>query len=93
MDNQKLKAAIAVVRSEMHAYDGLASKPRYRVEAPHRRDSARALDIDAPQKCAHGTWLHEQCDKCGRYDLPWSDCVPYRQAREQRLKELLKAIS
>ena len=86
----KLKAAIRVVKREMHSYDAMAQAPRYRVIAPTQH--AKLDTTTLQRKCAHDIWLHEQCNKCQRYDLPWSDCVPYRQAMSSRLKELLKEI-
>lgn len=88
----KLKTAIKIVRREMHSYDAMAQAPRYRrVESQyqiHQRESQN-LDVDAPQRCAHGEWLHEPCLKCKRAE---GDCLVYKQAMLCRLKELLKSV-
>jgi hypothetical protein len=84
----KEKAARYVIQCEMHQYDRLAEKPRIRVERavvpdPNNEDGSR--------KCAHGVWLHEVCDKCGR--VSFEDLRPYIVARQQRVKELLNQIN
>ncbi len=89
------RAALAVVRAEMHLYDALGRTPRYRVEAAH----INALDAIADERarcsahgtrsCAHGRALHDVCAECERTD---DDCKAYRVAATQRIKDLLKQL-
>jgi len=82
------RAALAVVRSEMHLYDHLSSRPRYRVEPPCRPFDA-SVDIQVTMHCAHSVRLIDPCEKCERNE---QDCVAYRRAASVRLKALLKQM-
>ncbi len=89
------RAAIALVRREMHEYDSLSRVSRYRVEQPR----VNLVDAIAQEKlahhehgtrsCAHGRALHDTCAECGRDE---QDCKAYRVAATQRIKDLLKQL-
>lgn len=89
------RAAIAIVRREMHLYDALARRPKLVYEAP----TASALDVLMQEKlshhehgtrsCAHGRALHEPCVACERSE---QDCKAYRVAASQRIKDLLSKL-
>lgn len=82
------RAALAVVRSEMHLYDHLSARPRYRVEPPCLRTSSIDDNI-AHGRCAHDHALHDVCSLCERNE---EDCKLYRRAASVRLKALLKQL-
>lgn len=98
------KAAIAIIRKQMHEYDCLAdaSKLRY-----IRHVIAMYEPKQASRSCAHGRLLHEPCVACDRWDDRTIVCndgvfnqvvtIPgetrvYLQAAMFRIKELLQVI-
>jgi hypothetical protein len=88
------RAALRIVRAEMHLYDNLASKPRLRVDRSniHTYDAIveqNASEAHGSRSCAHGRALHVPCAECERSE---EDCQVYRVAASQRIKELLKLL-
>ena|ERR1700756_263776 len=88
------RRALAIVRSEMHLYDKLASRPRIVVEQPKRRDNVdkRSFDKDGCLKtrsCSHDIPLHEPCVDCCR---SVEECKVYRDVAMLRIKELLAQL-
>jgi hypothetical protein len=97
MDRNKLRfrAAIDIVKREMHTYDSMSNPPRYRVESTKHRDDSDTKNAAGPNttfSCAHSIPLDEQCIKCQRLDWPWSDVEEYRRAKRLKIAELLRSI-
>ena len=88
------RRALAIVRSEMHLYDKLASRPRIVVEQPASHDDkdVRSYDKDGCLKtrsCSHDIPLHEPCVDCARSA---EECKVYRDVAMLRIKELLAQL-
>jgi hypothetical protein len=84
------RAAIAIVRREMHSYDSLASTPRIRVDRSNIHTIDEVVDLThGTRSCAHGRALHDVCAECERTD---EDCKQYRIAAQMRIKSLLAQL-
>ncbi len=89
------RRALALVRAEMRLYDALSRQSRLRYEP----QVASQLDAIAEEKlrhhehgtrsCGHGVALHTPCSMCCRTE---EDCIVYRNAATQRIKDLLKQL-
>jgi hypothetical protein len=84
------RAAIAIVRREMHSYDLLSQTPRLRVDRSNIHTIDEVVDLThGTRSCAHGRALHDVCVECERSE---EDCKVYRNVAANRLSELLRQL-